>query len=297
MNDRGHIPVLLKEVLEFLDTSRGGVYVDCTLGLAGHGRAILESNPRASLIGLDVDETSLLEAGQNLAPFAKRVRLFHSDFRNLPDLDVDFSAVRGVLLDLGISSFQLDSPGRGFSFSQDGPLDMRMDFRNKTTALKIIERSSEARLAEIFRDFGELRQARQLARAIVSRRKVRRIETTTELCRMIEEVCRWRPQKGRIHPAAKAFQALRIEVNQELAGLSDFLKTVAERVTAGARIVAIAFHSLEDRIVKHTFQDLAGEEGRSILRILTKKPVMASDEEVARNSRSRSAKLRAAERI
>jgi len=297
MNDRGHIPVLLKEVLEFLDTSRGGVYVDCTLGLAGHGRAILESNPRASLIGLDVDETSLLEAGQNLAPFAKRVRLFHSDFRNLPDLDVDFSAVRGVLLDLGISSFQLDSPGRGFSFSQDGPLDMRMDFRNKTTALKIIERSSEARLAEIFRDFGELRQARQLARAIVSRRKVRRIETTTELCRMIEEVCRWRPQKGRIHPAAKAFQALRIEVNQELAGLSDFLKTVAERVTAGTRIVAIAFHSLEDRIVKHTFQDLAGEEGRSILRILTKKPVMASDEEVARNSRSRSAKLRAAERI
>ena len=297
MSDRGHIPVLLKEVLEFLDTSRGGVYVDCTLGLAGHGRAVLESNPRASLIGLDVDETSLLEAGQNLAPFAKRVRLYHSDFRNLPDLDVDFSSVRGVLLDLGISSFQLDSPERGFSYSQDGPLDMRMDFRNKTTALKIIERSSEARLAEIFRDFGELRQARQLARSIVSRRKVRRIETTTELCRTIEEVCRWRPQKGRIHPAAKAFQALRIEVNQELAGLSDFLKTVAERVTAGTRIVAIAFHSLEDRIVKHTFQDLAGEEGRSILRILTKKPVMASDEEVARNSRSRSAKLRAAERI
>jgi len=297
MNDKGHIPVLLKEVLGFLDPSRGGVYVDCTLGLAGHGRAILESSPQASLIGLDTDETSLLEARKNLSPFARRVRLFHSDFRNLPELDLDFSSIRGILLDLGISSFQLDTPERGFSFSQDGPLDMRMDFRNKTTAQKIIERSSEARLAEIFRDFGELRQSRQLARAIFSRRKIRRIETTTQLCRIVEEVCRWRPQKGKIHPAAKAFQALRIEVNQELTGLSDFLKSVTERLPAGARIVAIAFHSLEDRIVKHTFHGLAGEEGRSILRLLTKKPVTASDEEIARNSRSRSAKLRAAERI
>jgi len=297
MSDKGHIPVLLEEVLEFLDPSRPGVYVDCTVGLAGHSRAILESNPRASLIGLDLDETSLLEARKILAPFAKRVRLFHSDFRYLPDLDIDFTTVRGVLIDLGVSSFQLDSPERGFSFSREGPLDMRMDFRNKTTALKIIDHASEARLAEIFREYGELRQARQLAREIVSRRKLRKIETTTQLGRIIEEVCRWRPQKGRIHPAAKAFQALRIEVNQELTGLSDFLRTVAGRVVSGTRLVAISFHSLEDRIIKHTFLALAGEEGRSCLRILTKKPVMASDRELARNPRARSAKLRAAERI
>ena len=297
MSDKGHIPVLLEEVLEFLDPSRPGVYVDCTVGLAGHSRAILEKNPRASLIGLDLDETSLLEARKNLAPFADRVRLFHSDFRYLPDLDVDFTAVRGVLADLGISSFQLDSPERGFSFSHEGPLDMRMDFRNKTTALKIIGQSSEARLAEIFREYGELRQARQLAREIVSRRKVRKIETTTQLSRIIEEVCRWRPQKGRIHPSAKAFQALRIEVNQDLTGLSDFIRRVAERTVSGTRLVVISFHSLEDRIIKHTFLELAGESGRSCLRILTKKPVMASDQELARNPRARSAKLRAAERV
>lgn len=297
MNEMAHTPVLLEEVLEFLDSSREGTYIDCTLGLAGHSLAILERNPGSRVIGFDLDEVSLREAKKNLMPFARRVRLFHSDFRHLSGLDLDFSDVRGILLDLGISSYQLDSPERGFSFSREGPLDMRMDLRNRTTAFRIIDEYSETRLAGLFHEFGELKQARRLAREIVSRRKTKKIETTTQLCRLIEEVCRWRPQPGKIHPAAKAFQALRIEINKELDGLAEFLERISAKIPARARIVAISFHSLEDRIIKHTFVRLAaGKDGPGIVRILTKKPMMASQGEVGRNQRARSAKLRAAEK-
>ncbi len=298
MTEIGHTPVLLEEVLEFLDAGREGTYVDCTLGLAGHAVAILERNPRSCLVGMDRDELALDRARRRLRPFAGRVRLYHSDFKRLPDLGLDFADVRGVLVDLGMSSFQLDSPERGFSFTQEGPLDMRMDLRSRTTAAKILHTYSEQKLADVFAAYGELPHTRRLAREIASLRKLGRLETTSDLRRIVEEVYRWRPQKGKIHPAAKVFQALRIEVNEELEGLAEFFETTVRLLAPGARIVAIAFHSLEDRIVKHTFAGLASAQERSpLLKLLTRKPVMAGPEEVAMNSRARSAKLRAAERV
>lgn len=298
MTGTKHIPVLADEVLGYLEAQRKGVYVDCTLGMGGHALRILKNNPDARLIGFDIDEASLDSARKNLEPFSDRVVLYHSDFRYLPDLNIDFSRIAGVFADLGISSIQLDNPERGFSHSLKGPLDMRMDYRTKTDAGKVINKSSENKLAEIFREFGELRQAKRLAQDIVSRRKFRKIETTEDLRRLCERVCRWRPQKGKIHPAAKVFQALRIEVNQELKDLDVFLEKTAAKLKQGARIVVISFHSLEDRIIKHTFRELSSsKKERPLLKVLTKKPVVPSDTEIQRNSRSRSAKLRAAERL
>ena len=298
MTETGHCPVLLADVLEFLNVGREGVYVDCTLGLAGHAVAILERNPRASLVGLDRDELSLRQAREKLTPFGGRVRLFHTDFKALPKLGVAFRDVRGVLVDLGVSSYQLDSPERGFSFSQEGPLDMRMDRRSKITADRLLRTYSEPKLAALFETYGELPHSRRLAREIVSLRKLGKVETTADLRRIVEEVYRWRPQKGKIHPAAKAFQALRIEVNQELEGLPEFFEETIRMSVPGTRFVAISFHSLEDRIVKHTFARLASRQDMEpVVSILTKKPVMAGPAEVAANSRARSAKLRAAERI
>ena len=299
MIGQGHIPVLLEEVLQYLDIEREGIYIDCTLGLGGHASFLLQRNPGAELIGLDRDERSLQAARDRLQDFADRVRIFHSDFRLLPELEVDFSRVKGVLVDLGISSFQLDNPERGFSFNQEGPLDMRMDSRNKVTAARILEKYSEPHLAQVFFEYGELRQSKKLARAIASRRKIRKIESTTQLFQIVEDVCHWRAQKGKSHPAARVFQALRIEVNQELQDLGDFLRDIVDLIPAGARTALISFHSLEDRIVKHTLHDLAStEDGRSpALKILTRKPVTPDAPEVAANFRSRSAKLRAAEKL
>jgi 16S rRNA (cytosine1402-N4)-methyltransferase len=298
MNDRGHVPVLLHEVLRYLDVAREGTYIDGTIGLGGHSLEILRQNPRASLIGLDVDELALNRVKEMLLPFADRALLYQADYRCLPELGIDFSAVRGLLLDLGMSSFQLDTPERGFSFNREGPLDMRMDLRNKTTASRIIETYSEPKLAHLFQEYGELRQARRLAREIVARRKVRKFETTVQLRQLIEQVCHWVPQKGKIHPAAKVFQALRIEVNHELQGMGDFLETMVGLILRGTRCVVISFHSLEDRIVKRTFARLSGDDnGPAILRLLTRKPVTPTEEEMAVNARSKAAKLRAAEKV
>ncbi|MGB6340208.1 MAG: 16S rRNA (cytosine(1402)-N(4))-methyltransferase RsmH [Candidatus Aminicenantaceae bacterium] len=293
-----HVPVLLEETMDFLGVNREGIYVDCTIRLGGHALELLQQNPKARLVGFDLDEQSLLKTKERLKPYADRVELYHSDFRYLPDLELDFAKVRGILLDLGLSSYHLDSPERGFSYNKQGPLDMRMDLRNKTTAAKLVNKSSESRLAQIFFDFGELRQSRRLAKEIVSRRKVKEFETTTELLSIVEDVCRWRPQRGKTHPAARVFQALRIEINQELKDLSEFFERIVEKLKAKTRIVAISFHSLEDRIVKRTFMDLASSlNGRTpFLKILTKKPVTPTEREVQQNFRSRSAKLRAVER-
>ncbi len=297
MTELGHRPVLLEEALALLDAGREGLYIDATLGLAGHALAILERNPRARLVGLDRDELSLREAGRRLEPYASRVELFQADFKALDSLDVDFGEVRGVLLDLGISSFQLDSPERGFSFSREGPLDMRMDLRSRTTAAKVLHSYPEARLAELFAAYGELGQTRRLAREIVHLRKLGRLETTADLRELVERIYSWRPQKGKIHPAAKAFQALRIEVNEELEGLGEFLGRTVRASRPGTRFVVISFHSLEDRIVKHAFAGLAARgDAPPLLTLLTKKPVTPKDDEVAANPRARSAKLRAAER-
>lgn len=294
----GHVPVLLEEALRQLDSGRAGTYIDGTLGMGGHSLEILKRNPKASVIGFDRDEASLRKAGERLAGFGQRVRLYHGDFKEIPGLGLDLGKVRGVLLDLGMSSFQLDTPERGFSFNADGPLDMRMDLRTKATAASVLEKYSEARLDEVFRAFGELPHTRRLAREIVTRRKLHPFETTGQLRRLVEEIYRWHPQKGKVHPAAKAFQALRIEINGELEGLGAFLESMVSGTRPGTRFVVIAFHSLEDRIVKRTFAALASPaEGAPRLKVLTKKPVTASESEVAANSRSRSAKLRAAERV
>jgi 16S rRNA (cytosine1402-N4)-methyltransferase len=299
MRNSLHVPVLLEETMDFLGVNREGIYIDCTIGLGGHALELLRQNPKAKLLGFDLDEESLLKTKERLKPYADRVELYHSDFRYLPDLDLDFSHVRGILLDLGLSSYHLDSPERGFSYNKLGPLDMRMDQRNKTTAAKLVNKSSESRLAQIFYDFGELRQARRLAKEIASRRKVKKIETTTDLLQIVEDVCQWRPQRGKTHPAARVFQALRIEINQELKHLAEFFEQIAEKIKAKTRIVAISFHSLEDRIVKRTFADLAfsSNDRTPMLKILTKKPITPTEREIQRNFRARSAKLRAAERI
>jgi 16S rRNA (cytosine1402-N4)-methyltransferase len=298
MTEKGHLPVLPTSVLEFIDAGREGTYVDCTLGLAGHALSILERHPRARIVGLDRDALSLEVARERLRPYAKRVMLFHADFKDLDALDIPFGEVRGVLADLGLSSFQLDSPERGFSFTHEGPLDMRMDLRTKTTAAKILHTYPEPKLAGLFAQYGELSQTRRLAREIAHLRKLGRLETTSDLRILIERIYQWRPQKGRIHPAAKAFQALRIEVNHELEGLGEFIEETVRRAAPGTRFVVISFHSLEDRIVKRAFHGLASPaEGAPRLAVLTKKPVMADEAEVAANPRARSAKLRAAERL
>lgn len=298
MSRNGHIPVLLKDVLEFLEVQREGVYVDCTVGLGGHSLEILRTNPKAHVIGFDIDEKSLVLAKERLQPYADRLSLYHSDFRYLPDLNINFSEIRGILIDLGMSSFQLDSPERGFSYHHDGPLDMRMDQMNKVTAAKVINKYSESKLAQVFRNYGELRQAKKLAHEIVSRRKENKIETTHQFFRVVEDVCRWRAQRGKSHPAARVFQAIRIEVNQELKNLSSFLERIILKCPKKARLIVISFHSLEDRIVKQTFVRLAVQNDHpASIKILTKKPFTASEEEISSNFRARSAKLRAAERI
>ena len=297
MSDRGHVPVLLEEAIELLNAGREGTYIDGTLGMAGHAGEILKRNPKARLIGFDLDESTILRARDYLQPYANRVELYHADFKFLPDLKLDLSGVRGVLLDLGMSSVQLDSPERGFSHTLDGPLDMRMDVRNKLTAAKILEKYTEAKLAHVFRDYGELKQSGKLARTIATIRRSQKIESTLQLRAIVEQVCHWIPQKGKIHPAAKVFQALRIEVNQELDGLEEFLDRILRSVGPGTRVVVISFHSLEDRIVKHTFVRLARPENEPpLVDLLTKKPVLPTEAEVARNSRARSAKLRAVEK-
>ncbi|RPI98721.1 MAG: 16S rRNA (cytosine(1402)-N(4))-methyltransferase RsmH, partial [Candidatus Aminicenantes bacterium] len=237
MTENGHLPVLPDEVIAFLDAGRDGTYIDCTLGLAGHALALLERNPRARLIGLDRDGESLEIARERLKPHAKRITLYQADFKDLPKLEIPFGKVRGILADLGISSFQLDSPERGFSYMHEGPLDMRMDRRLKTTAAKILHTYPEQKLAEILAKYGELAQTRRLAREIAHLRKLGRLETTGDLRLLIERIYQWRPQKGRIHPAAKAFQALRIEINQELEGLGAFIDGTVRLAAKGTRFV------------------------------------------------------------
>lgn len=290
---------MLEEVLQYLNPERQGTYIDCTFGLGGHSLEILKRFPQAEIIGFDLDEKALLAARSSLVAYSERAELFHSDFRFIPELNIEFSSVRGMLMDLGMSSFQLDNPERGFSYSQEGPLDMRMDQRNKTTAEKILNKYSAKHLAELFKQYGELRQARRLAESIVSVRKEKKFKTTSQLLKLTERVCRWRPQKGKIHPAAKVFQALRIEVNQELKNLSEFIEKMVHIFQPETRIVVLSFHSLEDRIIKHTFNALAAakEDSARQLEILTKKPVTPSKQETSRNFRSRAAKLRAAETI
>jgi 16S rRNA (cytosine1402-N4)-methyltransferase len=286
--------VLPAEVVSWLQPARGGLYVDCTVGLGGHARALLDAGA-SRVLGLDRDAEALARASAALAPFGERVDLVHADYRTLPAvLDArGVGTVDGALADLGVSSLQFDAEGRGFSFRRDEPLDMRMDRSMGATAADLVNRANEPELADAIFAFGEERYSRRIARAIVEARRTARIGSTGELAAIVRRAI---PSRGhqRIDPATRTFQALRIWVNRELEGLDGFLRATASRLATGARFVVISFHSLEDRIVKHTFRGLERTDG--LVRVLTKHPVVPGEDEIGRNPRARSAKLRAVER-
>ena len=295
MDAARHEPVMVDEVLAALEPGRGGLFVDCTLGLGGHAAAVLSAGA-ARVIGLDRDSDALAIARERLAPFVDRIDLVHADYRDLPAvLDARaIAGVDGILADLGVSSLQFDAEGRGFSFRRDEPLDMRMDRSQGPTAAELVADADETDLANVIFRFGEERHSRRVARAIVRARAEAPIATTGALAEVVRRAV---PVRGyqRIDPATRTFQALRIWVNRELEGLDAFLADAARRLLAGARFAVITFHSLEDRIVKHAFRALAQADGA--WRLLTRKPVIPGEEEIARNPRARSAKLRAIERL
>jgi 16S rRNA (cytosine1402-N4)-methyltransferase len=290
-----HEPVMVPEAIALLAPSQGGTFVDCTVGLGGHTRALLEAGA-SRVIGIDRDPSALEIARDGLTGFDDRLELVHADYREIDRVldERGVAAVAGALADLGVSSMQLDTEGRGFSFRRDEPLDMRMDRSRGTRAADLLRDADETELADVIFRFGEERHSRRVARAIVAARREGAIETTGRLAAIVRRAV---PHRGyqRIDPATRTFQALRIWVNRELDGLDAFLEAATRRLLANARLVVITFHSLEDRIVKHTFRAL--EKADAGLRILTKRPVTPSDGEVARNARARSAKLRAIERF
>ena len=290
-----HVPVMTREVVALLRPERGGLYVDCTVGLGGHARALLEAGAER-LIGLDRDPDALAVARETLAPWSDRIELEHADYRDLPSVLTarGITGCDGALADLGVSSLQLDAADRGFSFRRDEPLDMRMDRSQGPTLAQLLRDIDEGPLADAIFQFGEERFSRRIARAIVMARERAPLETTGQLADVVRRAV---PRKGyqRIDPATRTFQALRIMVNRELEGLDAFLASAAERLLAGARLAVISFHSLEDRIVKHGFRAL--ERAGAALRIVTKRPLMPSEAEVEANPRARSAKLRAIERL
>ncbi|HLI98058.1 MAG TPA: 16S rRNA (cytosine(1402)-N(4))-methyltransferase RsmH [Candidatus Baltobacteraceae bacterium] len=285
-----HIPVLFQPALDFLAIRPDGIYVDATFGAGGHSRGILHRLPGGRLIAFDADP----QAAPRAAAIAdSRFTFVSSNFRNLArELDrLGIEQVDGVLFDLGVSSMQFDEPTRGFSFRESAPLDMRIDPLAGASAYDILMQSSERELADIFFHYGQERAARKIARAIVQRRQAGTLPTTTtEFGAMISGLLHRSGQRERIHPATRVFQALRIAVNDELDALRDGLDEAVDRLRGAGRVVAISFHSLEDRIVKHKFR----EDER--LEVITRKPVVPDKEEMERNPRARSAKLRAAQR-
>jgi len=292
-----HVPVLLEESLEYLQVPPGGVVVDATLGLAGHSAEIAKRlGGKGRLIGFDRDEHAMALAKVRLAGVAEELgtempamEFVSRSFSEIAEV-IRPGTLDGLLADFGVSSLQLDEAKRGFSFRADGPLDMRMDPRSELTAQQVVNQADEEDLANLIYEFGEERRSRRIARAIV---RARPIETTAELAHVISAVAP--AMKGeKIHPATRTFQALRIHVNNELGEIQSLLNSVGPLLKPGGRVVLISFHSLEDRIVKDSFRDAARN---GVLEILTKKPVMAKEQEALRNPRSRSAKLRAARKL
>jgi len=307
-----HLSVLPEEVIQFLNPKTGGIYLDGTLGGAGHARLILERcTPDGMLIGIDQDQEALRAASERLAGFGTSARLVHGNFgaldQHLEKLEIP--ALDGFILDLGVSSHQLDSAARGFSFQQDAPLDMRMDTSSGETAADLLNELPEDELERIIRDYGEERWAKRIAAFIVRARQETRIETTFKLVDIIKGAVPKAKWEERIHPATRTFQAIRIAVNSELDNLEKGLRAALDRLKPGGRGVVISFHSLEDRIVKHIFREYAAGcicprnfpvcacNNKPKLRVLTGKPISASPQENDGNPRSRSAKLRAVEKL
>jgi 16S rRNA (cytosine1402-N4)-methyltransferase len=289
-----HIPVMVEEVMTFLKCEPGRTYVDATLGGGGHALEILKRTaPDGVVIGMEWDEEALSEAKKELVPFGERVKIFRENFIHLPDL-IQAESVDGMLLDLGLSSFQIEKEGRGFSFKGEGPLDMRMDQRMGQTAADLVNHLSLEELENILFHYGEESWAKKIAKAIVLEREREPIETTQILRKIVYRAIPRRFHSRRIDPATKTFQAFRIKVNDELENLRKILGMGWTLLKKGGRMCIISFHSLEDRMVKETFRKL---ESEGEVHVLTQKPVTPSEEERRRNPRSRSAKLRCAERV
>ncbi len=290
----GHVPVLVEEVMTFLRCEPGRTYVDATLGGGGHASEVLKRTaPDGVVIGMEWDEEALSQARNALMPFGDRVKIFRENFIHLPDF-IRAESADGMLLDLGLSSIQVEKAERGFSFKAEGPLDMRMDQRRSHAAADLINRLSSEELEYTLSHYGEERWAKRIARAILQEREREPIRTTQTLRMIVHHAIPRRYHSRRIDPATRTFQAFRIRVNEELDNLGKILETGWKVLKRGGRMCIISFHSLEDRMVKETFRRL---EKQGDMRILTKKPVVPSEEEQRRNPRSRSAKLRCAERV
>ena len=289
-----HVPVLRDEVLDWLQPRDGGLYVDGTLGLGGHTQAVLErSAPSGRVIGFEWDAEALARAQERLVPYRERLRIVHASYADLAGAleKLNVGPVDGLLVDLGVSSLQLDDRDRGFSFRADAPLDMRMDRRRPVTAAGLVARLSEEQLADLFYHYGEERQARRIARFLVEAREAEPVTTTGRLAEIVAAAVPRKFHPPRIHVATRVFQALRIAVNTELDNLARLLVTAPAVLATGARIAIIAFHSLEDRMVKQAFA------GNPAYRVLTRRPIEPQPAETHDNPRARSAKLRVAERI
>ena len=307
----GHIPVLLEECIKYLNIKPDGIYVDGTLGMGGHSEAILQRLTTGRLISIDRDTYAIERATERLAPYADRLTIVHGNFRDLPEIldEQGVDLVDGMLFDLGVSSPQLDEGGRGFSYMVDAPLDMRMDKSDNIDAWFIMNRWPEDKICRILRDYGEERHAARIARAMAKRRQEQEIKTTLELVDIIKSAMPAAALREKQHPAKRSFQAIRIAVNDELGAVASLMETAPDRLKVGGRIAVISFHSLEDRIVKSAIQ--SRENGCTCpreapvctcgfvqtLKSVTRKPITAGGEELELNPRSRSAKLRVAERV
>jgi len=307
MIQHDHIPVLLQEVVDYLELSPGNVVIDGTVGLGGHARAMLErvqpkglarrhtATAEGKLLGIDRDQANLNQAKKNLADYKKQVTLIHDSYLNLKQIAYDngFYPADAILFDVGFSSVHIEDSTRGFSFQQQGPLDMRYDQDQELTAAEIVNTWPLKELERIFRQLGEERNALKIAVAIVRARRKELFETTTALSEVIKDVTPGRGRHTKLHPATRVFQALRIAVNDELSALEQALPQALGTLRPGGRLAVISFHSLEDRIVKQTFKKLDGTK----IKIITKRPVTPTAAEIKANPRSRSAKLRVAERM
>ena len=307
-----HTPVMLEKVLQSLRCKPGGTYVDGTLGGGGHARAILENTaPDGLLIGIDRDDDALLESEKRLQPFGQRKILIKGNFADIGEIltNLNIRKVDGILLDLGVSSHQLDTADRGFSFSLDAPLDMRMDQSSRYSAYDLVNLSPEKELRQVIRDYGEEPMAGRIARAILAKRASAPIRTTIELADVVCRAVRRQGVRKKVHPATRTFQAIRIAVNQELSNLSTAMDAGIDQLGQGGRFSIISFHSLEDRIVKETFRSWEGRcqcppglpvcqcQREAKLRVLTRKPLRPEAGESETNPRARSARLRTAEKI
>ncbi|MFW5985375.1 MAG: 16S rRNA (cytosine(1402)-N(4))-methyltransferase RsmH [Halanaerobiaceae bacterium] len=305
-----HQPVLLKETIEYLNCKKEGVYVDGTLGRGGHTQAILDNIGKDGLIvAIDRDLQAINKVKNKLN--SDRIKYFHDNFVRIPEIlgELEIKKVEGMIFDLGLSSPQVDKPERGFSYNKPGPLDMRMNRKQKLDAARIVNQYSKSELTKIIKDYGEENWASRIADFIVQAREKEEIKTTEQLVEIIKNAIPASARRSGGHPARRTFQALRIATNNELEQLEKMIKRVIPRLKSGGRIVIISFHSLEDRIVKHSFKDLANDcvcppdfpecvcDKEQELEILTKKPVRASKDEIQKNPRARSAKLRAGEKI